>query len=95
MLFNSSSCIYALSILESIGSGLESDIEDNDSDTGESVRHTSIKEYDSSIDNNLPETVTLLPASGGSKLYLVGTAHFSIESQNDVAQVIVVPIFSE
>ncbi|XP_020706729.2 traB domain-containing protein isoform X1 [Athalia rosae] len=73
---------------ESIGSGLESDVEDNDSDAGESSRHPIIKEYDPSIDNNLPETVTLLPGSGGSKLYLVGTAHFSLESQNDVAKII-------
>ncbi|CAK9817818.1 TraB domain-containing protein [Anthophora plagiata] len=45
-------------------------------------------QYDASIDERLPETVTLLTTPEGGKLYLVGTAHFSIESQNDVAMII-------
>ncbi|KOX78950.1 TraB domain-containing protein [Melipona quadrifasciata] len=45
-------------------------------------------EYDASIDERLPETVTLLTTPWGGKLYLVGTAHFSVESQNDVAAII-------
>ncbi|XP_006619381.1 traB domain-containing protein isoform X2 [Apis dorsata] len=45
-------------------------------------------EYDASIDEKLPETVKLLTTPEGGKLYLVGTAHFSIESQNDVATII-------
>ncbi|XP_071874295.1 traB domain-containing protein isoform X2 [Bombus fervidus] len=45
-------------------------------------------EYDASIDEKLPETVTLLTTPEGGKLYLVGTAHFSVESQNDVAMII-------
>ncbi|CAK9826746.1 TraB domain-containing protein [Anthophora retusa] len=45
-------------------------------------------QYDASIDERLPETVTLLTTPEGGKLYLVGTAHFSTESQNDVAMVI-------
>ncbi|XP_012342541.1 traB domain-containing protein isoform X1 [Apis florea] len=50
---------------------------------------TSIQpEYDASIDEKLPETVKLLTTPEGGKLYLVGTAHFSIESQNDVATII-------
>lgn len=40
------------------------------------------------FDRNLPETVTLIQGRDGSKVYLVGTAHFSEESQNDVAKVI-------
>ena len=44
--------------------------------------------YDESIDDNLPPTVTLLTTPDGGKLYLVGTAHFSVESQNDVSKVI-------
>lgn len=40
------------------------------------------------FDQNLPETVTLIYGQNGSKIYLVGTAHFSQESQNDVAKVI-------
>lgn len=34
-----------------------------------------------------PDTVAVLKSSNGSVLYLVGTAHFSKESQEDVAQV--------
>lgn len=34
-----------------------------------------------------PDTVTVLKSSNGSVVYLVGTAHFSTESQEDVAQV--------
>lgn len=41
------------------------------------------------FDNNLPETVTLLKhPDTGVKVYLVGTAHFSKESQDDVVKVI-------
>lgn len=41
------------------------------------------------FDNNLPETVTLLTHNAtGAKVYLVGTAHFSKESQADVEKVI-------
>jgi len=35
-----------------------------------------------------PDTVAVIKASNGSIVYLVGTAHFSKESQDDVAQVI-------
>lgn len=35
----------------------------------------------------LPDTVAVLKGSNGSVVYLVGTAHFSKESQEDVAQV--------
>ncbi|XP_012135956.1 traB domain-containing protein isoform X1 [Megachile rotundata] len=45
-------------------------------------------EYDETIDERLPETVTLLTTPNGGKLYLVGTAHFSVQSQNDVAMII-------
>ncbi|XP_024885843.1 traB domain-containing protein isoform X4 [Temnothorax curvispinosus] len=47
-----------------------------------------IREYDPTIDKNLPDTVTLLTTPDGGKLYLVGTAHFSVESQNDVSKMI-------
>ena len=36
----------------------------------------------------LPETVTQLTSKDGVKVYLVGTAHFSQESQEDVAKVV-------
>lgn len=74
--------------LESIGSGLESDVEDNVSDTGATNEAHKIEKYDSTIDDNLPPTVTLLTTPEGGKLYLIGTAHFSVESQNDVSKVI-------
>lgn len=40
------------------------------------------------FDNNLPETVTLLrhPVNG-AKVYLIGTAHFSKQSQDEVVKV--------
>lgn len=40
---------------------------------------------DDDFDNNLPETVTVLKHPNGAKVYLVGTAHFSKESQEDVS----------
>lgn len=45
--------------------------------------------YDSleEFDQHLPQTVTLLETPFGSKVYLVGTAHFSEESQDDVSYV--------
>ncbi|XP_001653346.2 traB domain-containing protein [Aedes aegypti] len=48
-----------------------------------------IKIYNSveEFDKNLPDTVTLLTTPFGSKVYLVGTAHFSENSQNDVSLV--------
>lgn len=44
----------------------------------------SIEEFD----ENLPSTVALLKNEYGSKVYIVGTAHFSKESQDDVSLVI-------
>lgn len=38
-------------------------------------------------DDGMPETVTVLDAPNGGKVYLVGTAHFSLQSQEDVARV--------
>lgn len=45
--------------------------------------YKSIKEFD----KNLPHTVTKLTTPHGSMVYLVGTAHFSKESQDDVSLV--------
>ncbi|XP_019525091.3 traB domain-containing protein [Aedes albopictus] len=45
--------------------------------------YSSLEEFD----KNLPDTVTLLTTPHGSKVYLVGTAHFSESSQNDVSLV--------
>ncbi|XP_032676585.1 traB domain-containing protein isoform X2 [Odontomachus brunneus] len=46
------------------------------------------EKYDPTIDERLPHTVTLLTTPDGGKLYLIGTAHFSVESQNDVSKII-------
>ncbi|XP_075970720.1 traB domain-containing protein-like [Anticarsia gemmatalis] len=40
------------------------------------------------MDDGLPSTVTVLDTPDGGKVYLVGTAHFSIQSQEDVSRVI-------
>lgn len=40
------------------------------------------------FDSHLPETVTLLQTEYGDKVYLIGTAHFSTNSQDDVSKVI-------
>jgi hypothetical protein len=37
--------------------------------------------------SDLPETVTKLVTPAGCTVYLIGTAHFSEESQEDVAKV--------
>lgn len=43
---------------------------------------------DEDFDNNLPPTVTLLKhEKTGAKVYVIGTAHFSKESQEDVVKV--------
>jgi traB len=41
-------------------------------------------------DLSLPETVTVLDGPSGSKVYIVGTSHFSEKSQNDVIEVCLV-----
>ena len=38
-------------------------------------------------ETSLPDTVTLLKADNGVSIYLVGTSHFSKESQLDVQKV--------
>lgn len=40
------------------------------------------------LDEGLPSTVTVLDAPDGGKIYVVGTAHFSLQSQEDVSRVI-------
>jgi pheromone shutdown protein TraB len=48
-------------------------------------RKIEIYETIEEFDQNLPETVTLIRTQYGSKVYLVGTAHFSLKSQDDVS----------
>ncbi|XP_026328611.1 traB domain-containing protein-like [Hyposmocoma kahamanoa] len=40
------------------------------------------------LDEGMPSMVTVLDAPDGGKVYLVGTAHFSLQSQEDVSRVI-------
>nr|XP_022295851.1 traB domain-containing protein-like [Crassostrea virginica] len=60
-------------------SGDESDVEDN-------LDLHPVRNREANPD--LPETCTLLETVHGSKVYVVGTAHFSAESLNDVTKVI-------
>lgn len=56
----------------------------------EGLQPEKIKIYDSieEFEKNLPSTVTILQCpTNGNKVYLVGTAHFSAESCNDVSLV--------
>ncbi|XP_023722994.1 traB domain-containing protein isoform X2 [Cryptotermes secundus] len=85
------SCSVVLDDEESLGSGIESDVEDASSEEkpGEPSKVLSLlPHYDPTIDTKLPETVSLLTTPDGGKVYLVGTAHFSMESQEDVAKII-------
>ncbi|XP_048740428.1 traB domain-containing protein-like [Ostrea edulis] len=60
-------------------SGEETDTEDN-------VDPYPVRHREENPD--LPETCSILETKHGSKVYLVGTAHFSAESLNDVSKVI-------
>lgn len=83
-------CIYNTENESNVDSNIQSK-ECNIDDTISEVSR--IREYDPTIDERLPETVTLLTTPDGGKLYLVGTAHFSVESQNDVSKVIIYAFF--
>ncbi|GLH04302.1 TraB domain-containing protein [Gryllus bimaculatus] len=52
------------------------------------TKANSTEKISRNIDDELPDTVTLLKTPEGAKVYVVGTAHFSIESQEDVAKII-------
>lgn len=56
----------------------------------DNISHHDIPVYSSldEFDKHLPPTVTRLTNEFGSKIYVVGTAHFSKESQDDVSLVI-------
>ncbi|XP_054710031.1 traB domain-containing protein-like isoform X2 [Uloborus diversus] len=69
----------------------ESDLEDETDELGQPELYPSaIKwQFRSKIsEQDLPETVTVLTTNEGSKVYVVGTAHFSTESQEDVSRTI-------
>lgn len=46
-----------------------------------------VNEIDDVITDKLPDTVRVLTAENGVRVFLVGTAHFSRESQQDVIKV--------
>jgi len=56
-------------------------------DQPQTKREITIYDTIEEFEQNLPSTVTLLNTPFGSKVYLVGTAHFSEESQDDVSYV--------
>lgn len=66
------------------------DIDDAVPEEIQPVTKREIKIYDTieEFEENLPSTVTVLDTPFGSRVYLVGTAHFSEESQDDVSYVI-------
>ncbi|XP_072027334.1 traB domain-containing protein-like [Amphiura filiformis] len=67
-----------------LSSGVESDYED----TMDDVELLRLKYHRRQINPALPETVTVLESETGAKVYLIGTAHFSERSHEDVAQTI-------
>ena len=62
--------------------GEEEDEEDDDDD----VPYPGLR-LERNPNPELPETVTLLKTEDGGSVYIVGTAHFSQQSQEDVAKV--------
>ncbi|XP_011188313.1 traB domain-containing protein [Zeugodacus cucurbitae] len=71
-------------------SGDTNDIVEEVSTEIQPVTKREMKIYDTieEFEANLPSTVTVLDTPFGSRVYLVGTAHFSEESQDDVSYVI-------
>lgn len=61
----------------------QANLNNSGSSTADIKIYNSIEEFD----KNLPHTITVLTTPQGSKVYLVGTAHFSRESQDDVSLV--------
>ncbi|XP_014209792.1 traB domain-containing protein [Copidosoma floridanum] len=77
-----------LMLIDNVNGHQNVGLEVNDESRGAPNKVLDKKVSTTNFDDNLPNTVTLLTTPEGSKCYLVGTAHFSIESQNDVAKVI-------
>ncbi|KAK3871817.1 hypothetical protein Pcinc_023066 [Petrolisthes cinctipes] len=86
-----------LLMTEGSPSGSESDVEDNDDDDDDDPSSSSqpapaqpLLGSPSRVPSSvvLPETVTRLDTPHGSAVFLVGTAHFSRQSQDDVAETI-------
>lgn len=75
--------------IENSSEGLEdhSDIEDTENSNGP-LYDLQQRESTRIINPVLPKTVDVIQTPNGCTVYLVGTAHFSVESQNDVSKVI-------
>ncbi|XP_076363630.1 traB domain-containing protein-like isoform X2 [Tachypleus tridentatus] len=69
--------------------GSESDLEDNDDLDDDVVCSVFNKWKMRETNPQLPETVTVLKTTEDCLVYLVGTAHFSNESQDDVSKTII------
>lgn len=84
---SSSSAQKAPAISKQVAINIDDDDDGSDLDA---ISFPNIKVYDSieEFNQNLPETVTLLRMPNNTNVYLVGTAHFSESSQEDVANVI-------
>lgn len=65
------------------------DEHDHDEQNALLVPEVAVKMYKTlaEFESNLPPTVKLLQAPDGAKVYVVGTAHFSRESMDDVSLV--------
>lgn len=73
-------------VVDDDGSGDETDVEDNVMESSVPVLFPSQRQLRTD-DPDLPETVEVLTTQRGCKVYLVGTAHFSENSQQDVIKV--------
>jgi len=74
---------------EFVDSGEESDAEaDEQLPSPDAVQYPSARmERSSEMPAGLPSTVEMLSTHDGCRVYLVGTAHFSESSQQDVTKV--------
>ena len=83
-------CVNIYSEEEFVDSGEESDLENDDEVAfQENLLYPSARlQRPVEPASGLPSTVEILTADDGCRVYLVGTAHFSESSQEDVAKVI-------
>lgn len=64
------------------------DMEDNSPGSiSEKLGNSNAIDDSQNIADNLPKTVQVLETPQGCKCYIIGTVHFSLESQEDVSKV--------
>lgn len=63
---------------------------DDDYGSRDSLFEDGIKKYDciEDLNNDLPQTVQLITTPDGDSIYVIGTAHFSLKSQDDVSLIV-------